>query len=63
MKDTERERTTAELEAWQLKQKEKAEEESQLKLQTQRGNQEKVKAVTQKHENGSSGGRTVKLCG
>ncbi|XP_042268015.1 dynein assembly factor 4, axonemal [Thunnus maccoyii] len=63
MKDTERERTTAELEAWQLKQREKAEEEAQLKLQSQRGDQDKVKAVTEKHENGCSGGRKVKLDG
>ncbi|KAM7413858.1 hypothetical protein PAMA_018922 [Pampus argenteus] len=63
IKDTERERTTAELEAWQLMQKKKAEEEEEearLKLQTQRGNQDKAKAVTKKQEGGCSGGRKVK---
>ncbi|XP_062277572.1 dynein assembly factor 4, axonemal [Scomber scombrus] len=59
MKDTERERTTAELEAWQLKQKEKkkAEEEARLKLQSQKGHGDKV------NKSRCSGGRKVKLDG
>ncbi|KAK6294520.1 hypothetical protein J4Q44_G00353500 [Coregonus suidteri] len=36
MKDDEREKATAELEAWKLKQRQIAEEEAQLKLQSQR---------------------------
>ncbi|XP_077372479.1 dynein axonemal assembly factor 4 [Festucalex cinctus] len=56
MKDAERERTTAELEAWQLKEKKKAEEEARLKLQTQTNRLNKVKAVKHNRENGKSGG-------
>ncbi|XP_044048311.1 dynein assembly factor 4, axonemal [Siniperca chuatsi] len=61
MKDTEREKTTAELAAWQLRQTQKAEEEAQLKLQSQRYNQNKLKAMTEKQENGCSDGGKVKL--
>ncbi len=61
MKDTEREKATAELAVWQLRQKQKAEEEAQLKLQSQRHNQNKLKAMTEKQENGCSDGRKVKL--
>ncbi|XP_038562633.1 dynein assembly factor 4, axonemal isoform X1 [Micropterus salmoides] len=61
MKDTEREKTTAELEAWQLRQNEKSEKEGQLKLQSQRGNQNKPKAMTAKQEGGCSAGGKVKL--
>ncbi|XP_074534052.1 dynein axonemal assembly factor 4 [Halichoeres trimaculatus] len=63
MKDTERERTTAELAAWQLKQKQKLEEkeeETQLKLQNQRGNPNHVKVVAKEQEKGFSGGGKVK---
>lgn len=60
MKDTEREKTTAELEAWQLRQNEKSEKEGQLKLR-QRGNQNKPKAMTAKQEGGCSAGGKVKL--
>ncbi|XP_070828893.1 dynein axonemal assembly factor 4 [Chaetodon trifascialis] len=61
MKDTEREKTTAELAAWQLRQREKTAEEAQLKLQRQRDHQNELKAVTQKQENGCSGGGKVRL--
>ncbi|XP_057691900.1 dynein assembly factor 4, axonemal isoform X2 [Corythoichthys intestinalis] len=45
MKDDERNRTTAELEAWQLKERKKAEEEARLKFQTNQ-----PKAVKQKYK-------------
>ncbi|XP_023253133.1 dynein assembly factor 4, axonemal [Seriola lalandi dorsalis] len=61
MKDAEREKTTAELDAWQLRQKQQAEEEEQVKLHTQRDNQNNLKAVTQKQEKRCSDGRNVKL--
>nr|XP_046251109.1 dynein assembly factor 4, axonemal isoform X2 [Scatophagus argus] len=55
MKDTEQEKTTAELAAWQLKQNEEALEEAQRQLQSQRDNQNKLKATTEKQENESVG--------
>ncbi|XP_073328902.1 dynein axonemal assembly factor 4 [Pagrus major] len=55
MKETERDITTAELAAWQLRQK----EEAQLKHQSQRDGQNKVKVMTEKQDNGCSGGGTV----
>lgn len=61
MKDNEREKTTAELAAWRVRQKQKAEEESQLKLQSQRDDQNNLKAVTEKQENGCKDGGNVKL--
>ncbi|XP_026221798.1 dynein assembly factor 4, axonemal [Anabas testudineus] len=51
MKDTEREKTTAELAAWQLNQKQKAEVETRVKLQRQRSRQTQIKAVTEEQEN------------
>ncbi|KAM9351820.1 dynein axonemal assembly factor 4 [Symphorus nematophorus] len=57
MKDAEREKTTAELAAWQLRQK----GEAQVKLQSQRDNQSKLKAGTEKQEAGRSVGEKVKL--
>ncbi|XP_033491640.1 dynein axonemal assembly factor 4 [Epinephelus lanceolatus] len=60
-KDAEREKTTAELAAWQLRQKQKAEGEALLKLQSQRNHQHKLKALTEKQENGLSDGVKVKL--
>ncbi|TDH09246.1 hypothetical protein EPR50_G00084820 [Perca flavescens] len=60
MKDNEREKTTAELAAWQLRQKQKAEEEAQLKLQSQRDNQNKRAMTEKKWTEGSVGG-TVNL--
>ncbi|KAA8590591.1 dynein axonemal assembly factor 4 [Etheostoma spectabile] len=60
MKDNEREKTTAELAAWQLRQKQKAEEEAQLKLQSQRDSQNKQAMTEKKWTEGSVGG-TVKL--
>ncbi|XP_039665675.1 dynein assembly factor 4, axonemal isoform X1 [Perca fluviatilis] len=56
MKDNEREKTTAELAAWQLRQKQKAEEEAQLKLQSQRDNQNKRAMTEKKWTEGSVGG-------
>ncbi|XP_037623621.1 dynein assembly factor 4, axonemal [Sebastes umbrosus] len=61
MKDNEQEKTTAELAAWRVRQKQKAEEESQLKLQSQRDDQNNLKAVTEKQENGCKDGGNVKL--
>ncbi|XP_040895170.1 dynein assembly factor 4, axonemal [Toxotes jaculatrix] len=61
MKDTEREKTTAELEAWQLRQTQKAEEDAPVKLHSQEDNRIKLKATTEKQENGCSDRRTVKL--
>lgn len=49
MKDTEREKTTAELTAWQAQ------------LTAQRGNQNKLKATTEKQENGCLGGGKIKV--
>ncbi|CAJ1057307.1 dynein assembly factor 4%2C axonemal isoform X3 [Xyrichtys novacula] len=60
MKDAERERTTTELAAWQLREKEKLEEETKVRLQSQREDQNRVKVVTNKQEKGSSGGGKVK---
>ncbi|XP_060892351.1 dynein assembly factor 4, axonemal isoform X1 [Labrus mixtus] len=59
MKDTEREKTSAELAAWQLRQKDKLEEETQPKLQSQRENRSTVQVVA-KQEKGCSGGGKVK---
>lgn len=59
MKNTEREKTTAELAAWQLRQKQRAEEEAQLKKQRDKPN--KLKARTEKQGNGGSDGGKVKL--
>ncbi|XP_041795712.1 dynein assembly factor 4, axonemal [Chelmon rostratus] len=61
MKDTEREKTTAELAAWQLRQKEKAVEEAKSKVQSQRDHQNELNAMTEKQRNGCSGGGKVKL--
>lgn len=60
MKDNEREKNTAELAAWQLRQKQKAEEEAQLRLQSQRDNQNKRAMTEKKWTEGSVGG-TVEL--
>ncbi|XP_034734304.1 dynein assembly factor 4, axonemal [Etheostoma cragini] len=60
MKDNEREKTTAELAAWQLQQKQKAEEEAQLKLQSQRVSQNERAMTEKKWTEGSVGG-TIKL--
>lgn len=60
MKDTERERTTAELAAWQLRHKQKLEEETQLKLQNQRENQNKEKVSTEEQRKECAGGGKVK---
>uniref|UniRef100_A0A665WG82 Dynein axonemal assembly factor 4 n=1 Tax=Echeneis naucrates TaxID=173247 RepID=A0A665WG82_ECHNA len=49
MKDAERKRITAELDAWQLRRRQKAEEE-QVKLHSQRENQNKPQAKTEKQE-------------
>lgn len=51
MKETEREKTTSELAAWQLRQK----EEAQLEHQSQRDSQNKVKVMTDKQDNGCLG--------
>uniref|UniRef100_A0A3Q2YED5 Dynein axonemal assembly factor 4 n=1 Tax=Hippocampus comes TaxID=109280 RepID=A0A3Q2YED5_HIPCM len=59
MKDEERERTTAELEAWQLKESKKTEEEARLKLQSQSNQLSKVRAVKHKSESDGSGGSKV----
>ncbi|KAK9517301.1 hypothetical protein VZT92_025184 [Zoarces viviparus] len=53
-KDEERERTTAELAAWQLRQKENAEQEEQLELHRHRDSQSKRGAMTEKRGNGCS---------
>ncbi|XP_042352070.1 dynein assembly factor 4, axonemal [Plectropomus leopardus] len=58
MKDREREKTTTELAEWQLRQKEKADEE--LKLQSQRV-KNKPKALTEKQNLGCSDGEKVKI--
>lgn len=57
MKDTEREKTTAELIEWQLRKK----EEAQLQLKSQTEKQNELKAMTEKQENGYLGGGKVKL--
>ncbi|XP_070686923.1 dynein axonemal assembly factor 4 isoform X2 [Pempheris klunzingeri] len=54
MKDTEREKTTAELAAWQLRQKQKAEESVQLKKQGDKQN--KLKAMTENRQSICSDG-------
>ncbi|KAK2918318.1 dynein assembly factor 4, axonemal [Channa argus] len=54
MKDAERDKTTAELAAWQLRQKQQAEEEVQVKVQSQRAYQTKTKANTKNKERGCS---------
>ncbi|KAM9816499.1 dynein assembly factor 4, axonemal [Syngnathus typhle] len=59
MKDAERERTTAELEAWQLKEKKKADEEARLKLQSRSNHLNKAKSVKHTRENGGSDERKV----
>ncbi|XP_049579737.1 dynein axonemal assembly factor 4 [Syngnathus scovelli] len=59
MKDAERERTTAELEAWQLKENKKAAEEARLKLQSQSNHLNKAKSVKHTRENGGSDERKV----
>ncbi|XP_037111182.1 dynein assembly factor 4, axonemal [Syngnathus acus] len=59
MKDAERERTTAELEAWQLKEKKKADEEARLKLQSRSNHLNKAKSVQHTRENGGSDERKV----
>lgn len=56
MKDTEREKTTAELAEWQLRKKEEA--QLQLKGQTEKPNE--TKAMTEKQGNGSFCGEKVK---
>uniref|UniRef100_A0A8D3B5Q2 Dynein axonemal assembly factor 4 n=1 Tax=Scophthalmus maximus TaxID=52904 RepID=A0A8D3B5Q2_SCOMX len=58
-KDAERERTTAELEAWQLRQKQKAEEEDEVRLRRRKDNQSKIKVVTEKRGNVGSDGTNV----
>ncbi|KAJ4938368.1 hypothetical protein JOQ06_002988 [Pogonophryne albipinna] len=60
-KEDEREKTTAELAAWQLRQRQTAETEAKLKLQDQRDRQNKLKAPTEKQEKGCSDGAKVKL--
>ncbi|XP_075932421.1 dynein axonemal assembly factor 4 [Anarhichas minor] len=52
IKDKERERTTAELAAWQLRQKENAEQEEQLKLHRHRDSLNKWGAMTEKQGSG-----------
>ncbi|KAF3854279.1 hypothetical protein F7725_022334 [Dissostichus mawsoni] len=59
-KEDEREKTTAELAAWQLRQRETAEGEAKLKLQDQRDRQNKLKAPTEKQEKGCSNGAKMK---
>lgn len=59
MKDEERKRTTAELEAWQLKESKKTEEEARLKLQSQSNQLSKLRAVKHKSESDESGGSKV----
>ncbi|XP_029290227.1 dynein axonemal assembly factor 4 [Cottoperca gobio] len=61
IKHNEREKTTAEMAAWQLRRKQKVEEEAQLKLQSQRDNQDILKTMTEEQENGCSEGGMVKL--
>ncbi|XP_061677649.1 dynein assembly factor 4, axonemal isoform X2 [Syngnathoides biaculeatus] len=61
MKDAERERTTAELKAWQLKENKIAEEAARLKLQSQTNNFKNIKAVKDTSENGGSGGKNDKF--
>ncbi|XP_036963800.1 dynein assembly factor 4, axonemal [Acanthopagrus latus] len=51
MKETEREKTTSDLATWQLRQK----SEAQMKHQSQIDSQNKVKVMTEKHDNGCSG--------
>ncbi|KAM4619128.1 dynein axonemal assembly factor 4 [Polymixia lowei] len=61
MKDDEREKATAELEAWKLRQKQVAEEELQLKRQNQRTHPDKMKTIKNMHVRQSSHGSNVKL--
>uniref|UniRef100_A0A3Q3M7B4 Dynein axonemal assembly factor 4 n=1 Tax=Mastacembelus armatus TaxID=205130 RepID=A0A3Q3M7B4_9TELE len=60
MKDNEQEKTTAELAAWQLRQKQRAEDEAQVKLQSQEDYQHKKKTMTEMQENGCSDGKNYK---
>ncbi|KAK5868075.1 hypothetical protein PBY51_012520 [Eleginops maclovinus] len=60
-KEDEREQTTAELAAWQLRQREAAEEEDKLKVQDQRDHQSKLKEKTEKQDKGCWGGAKFKL--
>uniref|UniRef100_A0A665WF82 Dynein axonemal assembly factor 4 n=1 Tax=Echeneis naucrates TaxID=173247 RepID=A0A665WF82_ECHNA len=59
MKDAERKRITAELDAWQLRRRQKAEEE-QVKLHSQRENQNKPQAKTEKQEHRKTSEREFK---
>nr|XP_020441350.1 dyslexia susceptibility 1 candidate gene 1 protein isoform X1 [Monopterus albus] len=61
MKDTEREKTTAELVAWQLRRKQKAEEEAQVNCQSQRDYQNKLEAMRENQDNGCLAGGNVNL--
>nr|XP_057931229.1 dynein assembly factor 4, axonemal [Doryrhamphus excisus]XP_057931230.1 dynein assembly factor 4, axonemal [Doryrhamphus excisus]XP_057931231.1 dynein assembly factor 4, axonemal [Doryrhamphus excisus] len=59
MKDDERAATTAELEAWQLKEKKKKKEEAQLKVRSQTCNANKGKDIKENFGGGGSGGTKV----
>ncbi|XP_077453593.1 dynein axonemal assembly factor 4 isoform X2 [Stigmatopora argus] len=61
MKDDERNRTTAELEAWQLKEHQKDEEIVLLKLQTRTNHFSQATAVKEKSENDEPCGRKVRF--
>ncbi|XP_070763999.1 dynein axonemal assembly factor 4 [Enoplosus armatus] len=56
VKDAEREKTTAELAAWRLRQKQDAEGEAPPKRQSQRGDRNKLTAMTEKQADGCSDG-------
>ncbi|KAI3371807.1 hypothetical protein L3Q82_024373 [Scortum barcoo] len=60
MKDTVREKATAELTEWQLKQKQKA-EDAQLIFQCQRHDQNKLKVTPENQEDGCLVGQKVKV--
>ncbi|XP_056138525.1 dynein assembly factor 4, axonemal isoform X2 [Lampris incognitus] len=60
MKDDEREKAAAELEAWKLKQRQIAEEEAQLKQQSQRTKPDDMKTKKKMPVRGFSGGSEVK---
>nr|XP_061825774.1 dynein axonemal assembly factor 4-like [Nerophis lumbriciformis] len=54
MKDDERKSTTAELEAWQMKEKKKDEEGARLKVQSRTANQNQIKAPKENFDGGRS---------
>ncbi|KAM8891020.1 dynein axonemal assembly factor 4 isoform 2-T2 [Spinachia spinachia] len=60
IKTGEREKSTAELTAWKLRQKQRAEQEDQLKVHSQGHSRDGLQSTTEKQENGCSNGSGFK---